>query len=887
MAFIKPLKTNFTSGELDPKLHSREDLKHYYNGADRLRNVIAMPQGGVRRRWGTRFVDKLRANIRVIATGGITATAPQGGTANNALDDTGFPGTLVTTTVNIGVIDPYVVIHYDLGAPVAICIAEIRNAHLTNLSTAVSSDFCIQYSTDNVVWTTLGDPVDNLNFDEYVTFRRSAPPGTSITARYWRFARIGATDMTTARIEISDFVLREELNGSGVFQVSGGYKLIPIDYDRTTKYMMVATDDNVAVYLDETWQTDIRHTPDGSDLEFLNWCQSFDTVITFFEDEQPKRMIRRGADNEWKQSDLAFDVAPVYRFSDTPQPGTITIDPSAISGNGISLIASAAFWKSNMVDWIVTLPPYKGSGAGAAIITAFVSNVNVTADVLEDFAAVAVPVPNAEVREPAFTSARGWPGGGVFHDGRLYLFNHPLAKNVVWASRSGLPFNFDDTQDLDDYGFSYELTSDNPPQIFAMLSARHLSAFAHASEFYALPSDQKLTPKTVVFKKTTDSGSKQIGLRPVQIDGAVLFVRAGGMEIDEFIYNDGEQAYQADAVTLFSAHLVNDIQQIFTRPALNTAETNHCYAVNGDGTLACLATLRRQDVTAWSLLQTNGRFLQGESVASKIFLVVEREINGQTVHYLEVADFDSKTDCGLRGSITVETYTATAGQTVFTWTFTDPASASLVGVKQNGVRLDYLVDYTVDLATNTVTLLTGAAAGDTVTLHQLIASVTLAHLPNTQVKLYNDSSDHGLVTTSAAGVVTFTSANIPYHTWEAGLAFPDVTGRGEGDELWVRDVPVTAQLPDGSIVGDLKSAVTVIAQVEDTSDIFIGANGQPLYLASSRNFDEDTFDSAPPRITGNLRVEGLVGYDEFGRVEITQRGAGDFTLLSIKKEVSI
>lgn len=893
---FRTLKNTYTSGEQDPSLALREDIKHYYNGADKLRNVIVRPQGGVDRRWGTRWIDYLLPNIRTgTLNSGATATAPNGGTANNARDDTGIPGTVVTTTNNIGVTNPYVVIHYDLGSQKDIVIAEVRNALLTNASGVTSSQFCIQYSTDNVTFTTLGDPIDVLSDTAYATRRRSPPHGTVITARYWRFARIGATDLGTARCSISDFILREALDGSGNPTLSQGFKMIPIDYSATQKYMLVASDDNVAVYLDEVWQTDIRHTPDGSDLASLNWCQSFDTVLTFFQDEQPAKLVRAGADNEWTHQDIAFDQAPVYQFTDTPQPGSITLDPSAVSGNGITLTASSAFFTSAMGSgWVFELPSYKGSGGGVFISTAFTDSTHLVGDVLEDFASVATAVPNAVVREPAFTAARGYPGGGVFHEGRLYLFNHPQAKNVIWASRVGLPFNFDDSQTLDDYGFVLELTGDNPPQIFSMVSGRHLQIFCHASEFYVLPNDSPITPNTVVAKHTTDSGSKQIGLRPASVDGATLFARRGGVEIDEFVFADTEQAYQADPVSLLSSHLLNDVQQLFAKPATNTAETNQLYAVNGDGTLYCMATLRRQDVAGASLLKTEGSFLQGEVVGDKIFLCVEREINGVTKHFLEVADNDSLTDCGKRGSITYETYTATAGQTVFTWTFTDPASASLVGVKVNSVTLEYLVDYTVNLGSNTVTLIGDYAgtleAGDTVTLHQLVGSLTAAHLPNTEVQIIVDGAVQTPQTTDGSGVVT--PDPLPYFTWEIGLKFPDVredadgNPTGFGDEVWVRDMPIAADLPDGTVKGEMKRVFELSAEVITTGDLWIGANGEDPQLIPLRTFDDDALDVVKP-YTGMVRLEGILGADRYGRTEFTQRYPAKLTLLGAAKKVAI
>lgn len=52
-------KNNFTSGALDPRLHSRLDISHYQNGAEVLDNVVVMPYGGVRRRGGLKSIYHL------------------------------------------------------------------------------------------------------------------------------------------------------------------------------------------------------------------------------------------------------------------------------------------------------------------------------------------------------------------------------------------------------------------------------------------------------------------------------------------------------------------------------------------------------------------------------------------------------------------------------------------------------------------------------------------------------------------------------------------------------------------------------------------------------------------------------------------------------------
>lgn len=52
---IKQIQANFSYGELDPKLLCRPDFTGYYKGARKLRNVLCIPQGGVKRRFGTEY----------------------------------------------------------------------------------------------------------------------------------------------------------------------------------------------------------------------------------------------------------------------------------------------------------------------------------------------------------------------------------------------------------------------------------------------------------------------------------------------------------------------------------------------------------------------------------------------------------------------------------------------------------------------------------------------------------------------------------------------------------------------------------------------------------------------------------------------------------------
>ncbi len=54
------IQSNFTAGELTPRLAARTDLAKYHNGVERLENFLIFPHGGISRRGGTEFVAEVK-----------------------------------------------------------------------------------------------------------------------------------------------------------------------------------------------------------------------------------------------------------------------------------------------------------------------------------------------------------------------------------------------------------------------------------------------------------------------------------------------------------------------------------------------------------------------------------------------------------------------------------------------------------------------------------------------------------------------------------------------------------------------------------------------------------------------------------------------------------
>lgn len=67
MSKVTVTKTSFTSGEIDPALYGRIDLRAYEDGAATLRNVLVKRTGGVSRRSGSEFLGHVASGARMFS----------------------------------------------------------------------------------------------------------------------------------------------------------------------------------------------------------------------------------------------------------------------------------------------------------------------------------------------------------------------------------------------------------------------------------------------------------------------------------------------------------------------------------------------------------------------------------------------------------------------------------------------------------------------------------------------------------------------------------------------------------------------------------------------------------------------------------------------------
>lgn len=900
MAKLKVLQTNATSGVLDPALAAREDTVFYYNGLKDALNLHVIPQGGVTARPGLGHVARILPQLSEISLSGATVTAPEGGTAGNAHD--GDPDVKLETANNLSTTNPFVVVHVDFGAPVAVAAADVLNYALE--SGALADEFFIQYSADNSAWSNFGAAFD---WDAADRSRRRRDTSGTVTAQYWRVARIGATDIA-AKAEIG--LIRFWAETADLSAV----RLAPFAYSTEEAYMGAVSDRNMDFYTGSAYACSAAMPHLSAQLPVINWTQRIDTMLFFHKDVAPERIFRQGADDEFDFRAQAFTNIPKYDYGagtgGVNEVQVLTDGGTVASGDKFTILLdgerttaiTAAATRGDTATAIQTALRALGNTAAAGITVADAGGDGFTVtfggdDGVQPWGEMTVSVLSGNSvwsvsrttkgeypGESIISNTRGWPRCGLFHQKRLVMGGFKGVPDAFLASVLGDYFNMDIALDTDERGLLFRAETDQIGAIYNIIAGRHLSLFTNDGEFYF---QQEAISKDNPLKLSTRSGSKE-GLRVFEVDGALVFVqgvkdedsdREIGTSIREFLFVDTEQSYQANLISKLSGHLIKNPVDMALRKALSTNEADVLALINEDGTGTSFTMLRGDAVNAFmpAMTRAGDKLLAvGVDKKRRVFFAVERIINGSAVRYLEKWDENLLLDGGGRQLMEAQEFTATEGQTEFVWTFDNPADVAAIGVRIDGGRLE-AADYTADLGTKTATLAEGVAAGTVVRVAKMVNEITgLGYLEGEEVLTVLDGTEGGAYTISSGT-----------------LSLDDYA---DTEIQWGFDFEVSAKLmplriPESETLSDeIVRCVNATFNLLNTGGLEFRANGRDDWQALDlQKFDTDVLDHSTAELvaTGEFTARGLKGYAVGAPLEFRRPGPVPFTVLGVVREVSL
>lgn len=400
-------------------------------------------------------------------------------------------------------------------------------------------------------------------------------------------------------------------------EVPDALRLVAFD-DGDAAFLMVLAPFRVVVLHEGTAVADLPAPWNAAQLAEIDWARYRDRLFVVHPDVRGVEIIRRrngpGQPDTWELRHWQFDsVEPepgVKRFlgpfAKIAPPDTALrvrrdgegAPPGAAPGDFV--IVDARHTEGASADHVFDPAHYgvwlRVEGRLLRVVN-YVAPNQVLAKAYDSF-----PDSNWTLRweEEAFSPARGWPRSVTFHQDRMVIGGSRDLADWVWMSRTGRPMNFDPGTGLDDEAIAFRPADEGSHVITSLVPGRNLQIFTSTGEW--IVKGFPVTPTSTQVERQTRIGSRPSPrVRPLDVDGATLFVGANGRQLREFLYTEVEQAYQAADIATLSRHLLDDpIDAAFD------GERRLVWIVRRDGKLATVTIDRNANVAAWSLQELAG-----------------------------------------------------------------------------------------------------------------------------------------------------------------------------------------------------------------------------------------------------------------------------------------
>ncbi len=657
----RSIQQAFNSGVLDEQLLGRIDVDQYRSGCRQATNILTLPQGPARRRPGNKFIEQMPGVLTQNAT---VPTMPRGGTAANIHDND--PATETTTTTNIGVLDPYVVAHYDLGAAVAVKFVDVTNIRFD--ASGTSSEFKIQWSTDDAAWN------DLFTFASITAVAQDTRQ-IGVTAQFWRVARDGSTDLVALKIILADFLIWEETT---VFSEA---REVDFELSDANQYLISFTDKNLRIYKNQARIIDLATSFLTTEVKQISAASQDLALIIVHEYHPSTRLIRGATDADWSLTNIPFTTVPQFDFNDASSPTPVDYVCSLTFANfteGDRFQVELDTAITEVITWTDNLNTLKNNvtkavqdlfllGDTGVVVTGTVTILVLTlsdasAGAFEEMVAFPTSAQQSTAaitairtsagtsrKEDVWSATRGFQKNAAFYGSRLWFAGTKAKLQSLFGSRVGRFFDFDTGEGFDDDGIFVTINTRTRNTMEGIIPARVLQLFTTGGEFAI--SQKPITPTTITVDPQTNHGSSSVDA--VEIDGSTLFIERKGRTLREFLFSFNEQGFLGASLSFLSQSLISIPVDMTALRGRSDDDSNYVFIVNTDGTMAVYNVLRSQGVagfTKWITGETDvgaGVINAVAVVDDTFFMAVKRTVDGVVRNYLEVFSEDVLLDSAI------------------------------------------------------------------------------------------------------------------------------------------------------------------------------------------------------------------------------------------------
>lgn len=643
MAKSNFVQNKFVSGELSENIKARTDLEQYYQGMEIATNVVTTPQGGVKRRMGSEFIDVPQGKT-VRITGSFTfssSNVKSGSNVNNLADND--PSTNAEFD-GIGS-NANVVIWQNTFSSNPTFTKTVSFIDLIGIKFSLdvsSTEFLLESSTDGSTWGADGTNEQSIavpkitNFEQNMRLRVDIPVSTTggpdtYVRRYWRLVRRASTPLGLADMSIQD-VNFYELDTANI---SEDYKLHKFEVSKNDSFLLFFQPSNLRIFrVTDTATTYLQDINHGLGTNYPNRVASNENVLLLFnKDVSPRRLVYDyNNDGLFYYDTPTFTNIPRYDFDDRNSPAkvdavvSVTFHNNYSAGNKYQLEINGTISKeivyhgdanadeqsataSSMQLNLQEMPVFGDAGITVARtgtdeytitmsgesannydqMTGFPTSGTTSALTFGDY------IRGNDGKEAIWSSTRGYPNLGVFAQGRLWIGGTRDKPQVLLASEAGNYFDFLVDKGEANEGFLFTING-SKSAIVDVTGGRGVTVFTEGAE-YSITGN---TPATLDAQQQTQHGSFSKDVPTLALDGTTLFVDRNGRTLRQFIFDYREEGFRSVDMSVLSSHLINSPVDMDAVTAVSADDANYVFVINADGTAVVMNTLRDQDITGFT-----------------------------------------------------------------------------------------------------------------------------------------------------------------------------------------------------------------------------------------------------------------------------------------------
>ena len=237
-----------------------------------------------------------------------------------------------------------------------------------------------------------------------------------------------------------------------------------------------------------------------------------------------------------------------------------------------------------------------------------------------------------------FTSTNNYPAAIFLHENRIFFGGTYADPQKIWATVAG---NFNDmtTGSSATDAFTFRLTSAKNNTIHWFHgNEKFLAAGTLGGEqkLYGASEQAGMTPTSINNRILCETGSSS--LSPKMVDQRLIFVEQNNRRIRALEYEVAREGYEALNMNVASKHI---IKSAITSFDYQESSNDVIWGVRSDGVMIGCSVNFRENIYGWHRHSTDGSFVDvvavpGFNRTKDIWVAVAREINGNTVHMIEV-----------------------------------------------------------------------------------------------------------------------------------------------------------------------------------------------------------------------------------------------------------